>query len=140
MNTKRRKTGARLGAILLSLCLLVGLLPVTAFAADPPTKRDTYNAYSDEVIAGGSDSQVYAVTIENVDGADLHYVYSPNAIHSNELMEQIRAGLDEPYKSLIPTFEENVFVTGLLCFSRDQAKYEEMKLNWDDPHFRDGYL
>ena len=33
MNTKRRKTGIRLGAILLSLCLIVGLLPVTAFAA-----------------------------------------------------------------------------------------------------------
>lgn len=130
MNTKRRKTGARLGAILLSLCLIVGLLPMTALAAE---KRNTYNAYSDEVIAGGADSQVYAVTIENVDGEDLHYVYSPNAIHSKDLMEKLRAGLAEPYKSLVPTFEENVFVTGLLCFSRDKAKYEEMKLNWDDP-------
>ena len=34
MNTKTRKTGARLGALLLSLCLLVGLLPTTAFAAE----------------------------------------------------------------------------------------------------------
>ena len=34
MNTKRRKTGARLGAILLSLCLLVGLIPTTALAAE----------------------------------------------------------------------------------------------------------
>ncbi len=130
MNTKRRKTGARLGAILLSLCLLVGLLPITVFASE---KRDTYNVYSDEVIAGGADSQVYAVTIENVDGADLHYVYSPNAIHSNDLMEQIRAGLEEPYKSLIPTFEEGDSNRGFLCFSQDQAKYEEMKLNWDAP-------
>ena len=87
MNTKRRKTGARLGALLLSLCLLVGLLPVTAFAADPPTKRDTYNVYAENVINGGADTQVYAVTIENVDGADLHYVYSENAIHVNALME-----------------------------------------------------
>lgn len=135
MNTKRRKTGARLGAILLSLCLLVGLLPVTAFAADPPTKRDTYNVYSDAAIAGGADSQVYAVTIENVDGEDLHYVYSPNVFHSNELMEQIRAGLEEPYKSLIPTtFEDDEpFSTGLLCFSRDQEKYAAMKLDWDNP-------
>ena len=133
MNTKKRNIGARLGAMLLSLCLMMGLLPMTAFAADPPTKRNEYNVYSANVINGGSDSQVYAVTIENVDGGDLHYVYSPNAIHSNELMEQIRAGLEEPYKSLVPTFEEDVFVTGLLCFSRDQAKYEEMKLNWDDP-------
>ena len=135
MNTKRRKTGARLGAILLSLCLIVGLLPVTAFASDPPIKRNTYNVYSDEAIAGGADSQVYAVTIENVDGEDLHYVYSPNAIHSKDLMEKIRAGLEEPYKSLIPTtFEGDVpFGTGLLYFSRDQEKYEKMKLNWDDP-------
>lgn len=35
MNTKTRKTGARLGALLLSLCLVLGLLPMTAFAADP---------------------------------------------------------------------------------------------------------
>ena len=133
MNTKRRKTGARLGAILLSLCLLVGLLPVTAFAADP-LKRNTYHVYSDEVIAGGADSQVYAVTIENVDGEDLHYVYSPDAIRVNALMEQIRAGLEEPYNSLIPIFEEDdYFHLGFLLFSRDQAKYEEMSLNWKDP-------
>ena len=133
MRTKKRKTGARLGAILLSLCLLVGLLPVTAFASDAPIKRNTYNVYSDEVIAGGADSQVYAVTIENVDGENLHYVYSPNAIYSNELMEQIRAGLEEPYKSLIPTFEGADSGTGFLCFSREQAKYETMNLGWDNP-------
>ena len=99
-----------------------------------PAKRDTYNAYSDEVIAGGSDSQVYAVTIENVDGEDLHYVYSPDAIRVNALMEQIRAGLEEPYNSLIPIFEEDdYFHLGFLLFSRDQAKYEEMSLNWKDP-------
>ena len=133
MNTKRRKTGARLGAMLLSLCLIVGLLPVTAFAADDPIKRNTYHVYSDEVIAGGADSQVYAVTIKNVDGEDLHYVYSPNAIHSNNLMEQIRAGLSEPYKSLIPTFEEDAFASGLLYFSRDQEKYEKMSVDWKNP-------
>ena len=32
MNTKRRKTGARLGTILLCLCLIIGLLPSTALA------------------------------------------------------------------------------------------------------------
>ena len=133
MNTKTRKTGARLGTILLSLCLIVGLLPMTAFASDAPIKRNTYNVYSDEVIAGGSDSQVYAVTIENVDGEDLHYVYSRDFVHSNELMEKLRAGLSEPYKSLVPTFEEDVFVTGLLCFSRDQEQYAAMDLDWDNP-------
>ena len=112
--------------MLLSLCLMMGLLPTTAFASDAPIERNTYNAYSDDVIAGGSDSQVYANTVtvkrDGYDGDEilvLHYVYSPNAIHSNNLMEQIRAGLEEPYQSLIPTFEEEVFATGLLCFSRD---------------------
>lgn len=40
MNTKRRKTGARLGAILLSLCLMIGLLPMTAFAQDTSSVFD----------------------------------------------------------------------------------------------------
>ena len=131
MNTKKRKTGLRLGALLLSLCLMMGLLPMTAFASE---KRDTYHVYSDEVIAGGADSQVYAVTIENVDGEDLHYVYSPNAIRVNALMEQIRAGLEEPYNSLIPIFEEDdYFHLGFLLFSREQDKYEEMELDWSNP-------
>lgn len=117
--------------MLLSLCLLVGLLPVTAFAADPPTKRDTYNVYSDAAIAGGADSQVYAVTIKNVDGEDLHYVYSPN-VNSNASIEKIREGLKEPYKSLILNFDEETFNNGFLRFSRDQDKYENMKLNWAD--------
>ena len=37
MNTKKRNIGARLGAILLSLCLMMGLLPTTAFAQDTGT-------------------------------------------------------------------------------------------------------
>ena len=51
MNTKRRKTGARLGALLLSLCLLVGLLPVTAFAAEPTvTPGDAYRTTRTEAV------------------------------------------------------------------------------------------
>ena len=138
MNTKKRNIGARLGALLLCFCLMMGLLPMTAFAADPPTKRNTYNVYTENVINGGSDSQVYAVTIENVDGEDLHYVYSggiASIIHSEDLMDQIRAGLSEPYKSLIPTtFEgDEPFGTGLLYFSRDQEKYEKMSVDWKNP-------
>ena len=34
MNTKKRNIGARLGALLLCLCLLVGLIPTTALAAE----------------------------------------------------------------------------------------------------------
>ena len=37
MNTKTGKIGIRLGALLLSLCLLVGLLPTTTFAQDTGT-------------------------------------------------------------------------------------------------------
>ena len=37
MNTKKRNIGARLGAMLLSLCLMMGLLPTTAFAQDTGT-------------------------------------------------------------------------------------------------------
>ena len=44
--------------MLLSLCLMMGLLPTTAFAADQPTKRDEYNVYSANVINGGADSRV----------------------------------------------------------------------------------
>lgn len=141
MNTKTRKTGARLGALLLSLCLLVGLLPMTAFASDAPIKRNTYNVYAENVINGGSDSQVYANTVtvkrDGYDGDEilvLHYVYSPNAIHSNELMEKIRAGLSEPYKSLVLTFEDDdPFSTGFLCFSENQELYAAMNLDWDNP-------
>lgn len=54
MNTKKRNIGARLGAMLLSLCLMMGLLPTTAFAADQPTKRNEYNVYSANVINGSA--------------------------------------------------------------------------------------
>lgn len=37
MNTKTGKIGIRLGAMLLSLCLMMGLLPMTAFAQDTGT-------------------------------------------------------------------------------------------------------
>ncbi len=37
MNTKKRSIGARLGALLLSLCLMIGLLPMTAFAQSTGT-------------------------------------------------------------------------------------------------------
>ena len=73
-----------------------------------------------------------------MDGEDLHHVYSggiASVIHSEDLMEKIRAGLSEPYKSLIPTtFEgDELFGTGLLYFSRDQEKYEKMSVDWDNP-------
>ena len=99
MNTKTRKTGARLGAILLSLCLIVGLLPVTALAGgrgwDGPTKAFVKAVFSDAVETAGADSQICAATVTDESGDFvLHYVYSPNAIRSKELMDQIRDGLE----------------------------------------------
>ena len=37
MSTNRRKRMSRLGALLLSLCLIIGLLPTTTFAQDTGT-------------------------------------------------------------------------------------------------------
>ena len=137
MNTKTRKTGARLGAILLSLCLIVGLLPVTALAGgrgwDGPTKAFVKAVFSDAVETAGADSQICAATVTDESGDFvLHYVYSPNAIRSKELMDQIRDGLEEPYKSLIPVLEkDDNDKKGFLFLSDDQ--YEDMELNWADP-------
>lgn len=66
MNTKRRKTGARLGAILLSLCLLVGLLPTTAFAQDTGTTIFGYegsgNTWSMASVSAEDQSDYTALT------------------------------------------------------------------------------
>lgn len=39
MNTKKRNIGARLGALLLCLCLIIGMAPVMASAAQTDTGR-----------------------------------------------------------------------------------------------------
>ena len=66
MNTKRRKTGARLGAILLSLCLLVGLLPTTTFAQDTGTTIFGYegsgNTWSMASVSAEDQSDYTALT------------------------------------------------------------------------------
>lgn len=51
MNTKTRKTGAKLGALLLSLCLLLGLMSATVFAAEPTvTPGDAYRTTRTEAV------------------------------------------------------------------------------------------
>lgn len=66
MNTKRRKTGARLGAMLLSLCLIVGLLPMTAFAQDTGTTIFGYegsgNTWSMASVSAEDQSDYTALT------------------------------------------------------------------------------
>ena len=66
MNTKRRKTGIKLGAILLSLCLLVGLLPTTTFAQDTGTTIFGYegsgNTWSMASVSAENQSDYTALT------------------------------------------------------------------------------
>lgn len=66
MNTKRRKTGARLGAMLLSLCLMMGLLPTTAFAQDTGTTIFGYegsgNTWSMASVSAEDQSDYTALT------------------------------------------------------------------------------
>ena len=137
MNTKRRKTGARLGAILLSLCLIVGLLPMTALAdgteRDSPTKAFVKAVFSNAVETTGADSQICAATVKDESGDfELHYVYSPDSIWNVQLFDKVRDGLAEPYKSLIPELEkDDNDKKGFLFLSDDQ--YEDMELNWADP-------
>lgn len=137
MNTKTRKTGARLGALLLSLCLIVGLLPMTALADgrgwDGPTKAHVKAVFSDAVETTGADSQICAATVKDESGDfELHYVYSPDSIWNVQLFDKVRDGLAEPYKSLIPELEkDDNDKKGFLFLSDDQ--YEDMELNWADP-------
>ena len=103
-----------------------------------PRNLNFYQAYRQEVIEGGADANLYAVTIKNLEGGDLSYVYSPDISHYQSLYQAVREGLKAPYKDLIPQLENNEYAEdgnirkGLLVFSRDQGKYEAMDLNWAD--------
>ena len=137
MNTKTRKTGARLGALLLSLCLLLGLMPMTAFAdgtgSNGPVKAHVKAVYSNAAETAGADSQICAATVKDESGDfELHYVYSSDSIWNVQLFNRVRNGLAEPYKSLIPVLEnDDNNKKGFLFLSDDQ--YKDMELNWADP-------
>ena len=66
MNTKKRNIGARLGAMLLSLCLMMGLLPTTAFAQDTGTTIFGYegsgNTWSMASVSAENQSDYTALT------------------------------------------------------------------------------
>ena len=66
MNTKKRNIGARLGAMLLSLCLMMGLLPTTAFAQDTGTTIFGYegsgNTWSMASVSAEDQSDYTALT------------------------------------------------------------------------------
>ena len=66
MNTKKRNIGARLEAMLLSLCLMMGLLPTTAFAQDTGTTIFGYegsgNTWSMASVSAEDQSDYTALT------------------------------------------------------------------------------
>ena len=137
MNTKKNKTGARPGALLLCLCLLVGLLPMTAFADGTgratPTKAYVKAVYSATAEKAGADSRICAATVKDERGDFvLHYVYSSDSIWSVQLFDRVKEGLEEPYQSLIPVLEkDDTSKEGFLFLSDDQ--YQDMDLDWADP-------
>lgn len=101
MNTKTRKTGARLGALLLSLCLMIGLLPMTAFAQDTGTTIFGYegsgNTWSMASVGAENQSDYTALTSYGlfdwfygleIIGNTIYGVYSSyyNSIYDSELV------------------------------------------------------
>ena len=66
MNTKKRNIGARLGALLLSLCLMMGLLPTTALAQSTGTTIFGYegsgNTWSMASVSAENQSDYTALT------------------------------------------------------------------------------
>ena len=66
MNTKKRNIGARLGAMLLSLCLMMGLLPTTALAQSTGTTIFGYegsgNTWSMASVSAENQSDYTALT------------------------------------------------------------------------------
>ena len=98
--------------MLLGLCLLIGLQPITAFANETgralPTKAHVKAVFSNAAVTAGADSQICAATVKDKSGDFvLHYVYSKDGIWNVQLFDRVRDGLAEPYKSLIPVLEKD---------------------------------
>lgn len=124
-------------SLLLVICLVVGLTPMTAFAdgtgRGTVTKAFVKAVFSETVGTAGSDSQICAATVKDKRGDfELHYVYSSDSIWNVQLFNRVRDGLAEPYKSLIPILEnDDNNKKGFLFLSDDQ--YKDMALDWSDP-------
>lgn len=137
MGPKTGKTRVILGAMLLSLCLLVGVAPMTAFAdgtgRGAATKAFVKAVFSNAAETAGSDSRICAATVKDKRGDfELHYVYSSDSIWNVQLFNRVRDGLAEPYQSLIPILEnDDNHKKGFLFLSDTQ--YEDLDLDWSDP-------
>lgn len=126
------KTKAKILSLLLAICLVAGLMPMTALAGTP-TKAHVKAVFSNTAETAGADSQICAATVKDENESFvLHYVYSSDCIWNVQLFNRMRDGLEEPYKSLIPVLEkDDDSKNGFLFLSDDQ--YKDMDLDWSDP-------
>ena len=131
MIVNRRNIRPKLGAVLLSLCLLVGLAPRTALAVS--TKAHVKAVFSEAVETAGVDCHICAATVMDESGDFvLHYVYSSDIGWKVQLFDRVRDSLAEPYQSLIPILEkDDDNKKGFLFLSDNQ--YQDMELDWADP-------
>lgn len=126
------KTKGKIPALLLAICLVAGLMPMTALAGTP-TKAFVKAVFSNTAETAGADSRICAATVKDENESFvLHYVYSSDCIWNVQLFNRMRDGLAEPYKSLIPVLEkDDDSKNGFLFLSDDQ--YKDMDLDWADP-------
>lgn len=116
-----------------ALAFAAALDAATVTKVQAPTKGETFNVYSKNVINGGSDSQVYANHITGSgaeSGFSLYYLYSNNIIHSTDLFNKLKDALNDPFSGLVPSVSNEIFTTGLEVFSNNQSKYENMNVDW----------
>lgn len=129
----KTKITVKAGAVLLCLCLLVGLLPMTAFATPSPPNTKIVSQYNNPVIAGGSDSAVYAATVTNSSGYRIFYVYSADIVHNTVLFTKLKTALGEPYAALIPDIDDAT-ETGLFVYSTsDGSTVLQTAADWTNP-------
>ena len=126
------KTKAKILSLLLAICLVAGLMPMTALA-DTPTKAFVKAVFSAAAEKTGADSRICAATVKDENESFvLHYVYSSDCIWNVQLFNRMRDGLAEPYKSLIPVLEEDDKNKKGFLFLSD-GQYKDMDLDWADP-------
>lgn len=137
MSLKTGKTRVKLGAMLLSLCLMMGLMPMTVLAYGTGNtdyvKAHVKAVFSNAAETAGTDYHICAATVKDESGDFvLHYVYSYDCIWNVQLFNRVRNGLSEPYQSLIPILEkDDDNKKGFLFLSDNQ--YQDMEMNWADP-------
>ena len=137
MDRKSENIRIKLGAMLLSLCLIIGLMPMTVLAYGTGSigyvKAHVKAVFSNAVETAGADYHICVATVKDESGDFvLHYVYSSDSIWNVQLFNSVRDRLAEPYQSLIPILEkDDNNKKGFLFLSDNQ--YKDMELDWTDP-------